>query len=838
MRLFKSLLVSVAFSLLITSCATVPDPAPVEVEEVQDQGPEEPLLHSLIAENNNKELSDMFNMDMNVNEKDSQGRTALHIAAIKGNIQMIERLLLYGAEIDTRDNEGKTPLIQAIDNIQYSAAGLLVKSHADIFIADNSGKSTADYSVEKGLSAMEQIVSDENKDNLNDQGLGLIHMAAQKGIYQLVDFLIEKEVNVNKRTEEGKLALDYSLENKMDLDFAKVSASLITAGSSRSKYTDFNYIYTVFQLSDFNIRDEYGKTPLHKAAELGHEGFVRYFLQNEASLDIRDKPGNTPLHEAVRSGYINIVKLLLHAGANVNAEDFNENTPLHVSLSVEKNSDIAELLIDEGADVNSKNSFGNTPLHLTVSLQESKDMAEILIENGAFIDSRNKSGNTPLMLSVDKEHKDIALLLIRMGADIYAVNIDQKTPVELALDKGPEVIQWLITPANVNKSDNSGNTILHLAILLSKESTVISQLLEIGAIADIRNMQGNTPFHEAVTLRNSENSRTLMAAGSSLFITNNSGESPLLLSFKNGPEYVREVLTPQYINLTDAMNNTPLFWAVNWSTPEMVQLLITLGAQVNIRNMNGSTPLHEVVRSGSMESAEILIENGADMTAVDATGNTALHEVVFWDAMDVGNLLLVKGADIDAKNNAGRTALLEAVNLGRESVVNFFLQRGADINTTDNTGKTPLFDASIAGHYDIVKLLLENKASLNRRDNKGNTVLHVALISERKEITQLLIKNNTDIFAMNRNGKSPLSIALDQGSETLKWFLNEFNVNSVNNSGMTPLHFAVKNRSGRDVITQLINSGADTNVRNSYGLTPAEYAQEENYSEVLDLLRE
>ena len=134
-------------------------------------------------------------------------------------------------------------------------------------------------------------------------------------------------------------------------------------------------------------------------------------------------------------------------------------------------------------------------------------------------------------------------------------------------------------------------------------------------------------------------------------------------------------------------------------------------------------------------------------------------------------------------------------------------------------------------------LLIENGASLSRRDEKGNTVLHVALISDNREIAKLLIKNNSDIFALNRNGNSPLSIALAQGSETLNWFMTEENINAVNNDGMTPLHFAVKNKSGREVITQLIEKGANIEIRNSYGQTPAEYAQEQKYADVLDLLK-
>ena len=57
---------------------------------------------------------------------------------------------------------------------------------------------------------------------------------------------------------------------------------------------------------------------------------------------------------------------------------------------------------------------------------------------------------------------------------------------------------------------------------------------------------------------------------------------------------------------------TPLHNAAGYSTKEMVELLISNGANVNAKNEDGWTPLHD---AATKEVAELLIDKGADMEA-------------------------------------------------------------------------------------------------------------------------------------------------------------------------------------------------------------------------------
>ena len=71
-----------------------------------------------------------------------------------------------------------------------------------------------------------------------------------------------------------------------------------------------------------------------------------------------------------------------------------------------------------------------------------------------------------------------------------------------------------------------------------------------------------------------------------------------------------------------------LFWAVVCGNPELVNLLLDHGADINIkshRNTGGLTPLHQAVSINHDTEASILIQRGADLTIRDADGLTPLE---------------------------------------------------------------------------------------------------------------------------------------------------------------------------------------------------------------------
>ena len=57
--------------------------------------------------------------------------------------------------------------------------------------------------------------------------------------------------------------------------------------------------------------DKYGRTPLSRAAEKGHESIIELLLQKGAATDAIDKYGWTPLSWAAEKGHVSMVKLCI-----------------------------------------------------------------------------------------------------------------------------------------------------------------------------------------------------------------------------------------------------------------------------------------------------------------------------------------------------------------------------------------------------------------------------------------------------------------------------------------------------------------------------------------------
>lgn len=111
------------------------------------------------------------------------------------------------------------------------------------------------------------------------------------------------------------------------------------------------------------------------------------------------------------------------------------------------------------------------------------------------------------------------------------------------------------------------------------------------------------------------------------------------------------------VNAQDENGNTPLKYASAEPHPEVLRVLISLGASPVISDHRGFTPIHCVAGHGfydeAIEVAQILIKAGADVNARSTThGFVPLHEV---RTVKMVELLLRHRADASIRNDAGQT---------------------------------------------------------------------------------------------------------------------------------------------------------------------------------------
>jgi ankyrin repeat protein len=112
-----------------------------------------------------------------------------------------------------------------------------------------------------------------------------------------------------------------------------------------------------------------------------------------------------------------------------------------------------------------------------------------------------------------------------------------------------------------------------------------------------------------------------------------------------------------------------------------------------------------------------------------------------------------------------------------------------------------------------------------------DTALHVAAASYRPEIAQALVAGGADVGAKNRRGAQPIHYAADGGPGAANWnpdaqaatiaYLVKAGAdpNAVDNSGVAPLHRAVRTRCAA-AVSALLDGGADPRRPNRNGSTP------------------
>ena len=266
---------------------------------------------------------------------------------------------------------------------------------------------------------------------------------------------------------------------------------------------------------------------------------------------------------AAQTGSTEVSELLIKAGADVNArEEWRGQTPLMWAVAG-RNSELADLLIKRGADVEARaeaNDWGSQVTSepraqyrptggLTVLLYAIRggclDCVKSVLKRGANIDRPTPDGITPLMAALDNMQFEIANHLLDQGANPHVADWWGRTALHIAIDMRSFSNRFLLgagnspaegdappndaaalvmakrllaagvdpnTQLNFHRPGRGGNTgrftddllttgctpLLRAA--LSFDDEVIALLLEHGAIVDLPNVMGVTPFMAAAGL--------------------------------------------------------------------------------------------------------------------------------------------------------------------------------------------------------------------------------------------------------------------------------------------------------------------------------------------------
>ncbi|MDR2182392.1 MAG: ankyrin repeat domain-containing protein, partial [Treponema sp.] len=546
----------------------------------------------------------------------------------------------------------------------------------------------------------------------------------------------------------------------------------------------------------------------------------------------RNIEGKTALYLAVEENRVDVVPLLVAHNAEILAADNGGLTPLE--KAIKEKSPCLPLLLTEQS-VQQRDSAGTSPLHVAVRGKSDVTITNTILDLHAAVDARNKEGNTALHLANIVNNEPSGTLLISRGADIFAPNSRGESPLYLAFHSPGNVREWMLTPATLEAQDGLGNTALHYAAQW-KLAVHVPLLVRRGSRLEAANATGETPLFMAARVDSPETVQALIAAGA-------------------------------LVNARDSLGNSALHAAVRWNAPRAIETLAAAGLSVNVQNLAGKAPLHDAVRLGITSVETQLIRKGANIEVRDNSGTTPLMEAVMGGFPAAAERLLQAGADPVARNNNGDTPLHVAVAMQRSDLVTMLLNHGAPIHARNSRGTTP-FEIALVTSSGMVNTLLTKDRVLMADDNglsplhiaikerasppiiqaiiargsrisavdgEGRTPLRLALDLDALDEAKILSDAGSDVFSPASDGKTPAAAALAKGDGAVRAVFSGRAINARDGTGNTVLHYAAQTgRSG--MIAVLLELGANKNLRNIAGESPADIARRWNYHDAASLL--
>lgn len=282
------------------------------------------------------------------------------------------------------------------------------------------------------------------------------------------------------------------------------------------------------------------------------------------------------------------------------------------------------------------------------------------------------------------------------------------------------------------------------------------------------------------------------------------------------------------VNARNDGGMTPMHYASDLKSDSMLQLLIANNARVNANSDKGRSPLHSAARLGRTSNIKLLLRSGAKINAGDDNGITPLHMAAYFGHKKALKELLKKEADVNALDIKGNTPLYYIVN--NIDLAYALLEKGANPNIENKVGESPLHKAVKAGLLDNARMLIEagSQFKCNMFEDGKTSPMHIAAELEDPSMLQLLIECRATTDSTDEDGETPLHIAVENGNAQHVFNLAnalDANIDAQDPYGETALHKAV-DLGNLDMITILINAGADWNIEDAYGFTPMEDAED------------
>lgn len=574
---------------------------------------------------------------VDLNYKNHDNLTSLHLASKSGFVNLVKKLLLCGASPNIQGagiEEMKTALHYSIEANDVN----VVQAFVD-FKAETDSEQVPDFNLRcaNGDTPLSLALSLKHNDlvpilikggadvNARNGELTLLHQAIQKEAAETAIFLMEQGADVNALTGEQESTLELAIHCRLEA----VVDALCSRGVSLSSQ---NILWSALETEQENIAsvlvkhgidtdcwsldsDGMLQTLLHRAIDAHNEYAAIFLIRSGCDIDSpRQTPNEggdssssssptttkeSPLHMCCTLGLSKVVQTLIEHGCNVNAVNNLNETPLHHAIKNKHEEIILILLRHPSIDIKIRDKAGNTPF-ATALMERNHKAAEKILDRmptaGEQIDSR---GRNFLHLAIIREDLEscLFLLAIQVDVNIKVHDVNQATPLMIAASSENEMLirNLILAGARLNDTNSTQKTALHIAAERGRLSAV-QALLQNGCDFDVIDAEGNNALHIAMRECTLPIVKELLTESRiNAEVINMKGRNPLHELCRSGRDSVAASICelflecmPNYpINQPDLMGNTPLLLAYMRGETKLCRVLVKSGACLGAENKDG-----------------------------------------------------------------------------------------------------------------------------------------------------------------------------------------------------------------------------------------------------------
>lgn len=356
------------------------------------------------------------------------------------DFKKMQEFLDKGADINTRDVDGRTALMYMCETGSWNDVKFFLDRKADISLSDPNGMMATHYAARN-----------KNTETLNQWAM-LPYVNMKRG----------------DRTERTPLwhAIDASLPENVDIclyydepnadEYGLNGDTLITKAARKDRSVDLIERLLMYSVNGVNSHDSSGNSLLQIALQKNDKPLCDYLLRyKDINVNTYNLSHFSPLMQAALNGDEKMVKALLQRGADVKCVDnFGNNVMIYAVQG--ENAQVVDMLASYGADLNCENKKGLFPLTVAAQARNYK-LFEQLYRLGANVNAVNKRGKSIADEYAVATHSDLKddLRFRRINVRINSDFGEELTPVDSQKgnsDQSARVSEYLMNAEKKGKT--------------------------------------------------------------------------------------------------------------------------------------------------------------------------------------------------------------------------------------------------------------------------------------------------------------------------------------------------------------------------------------------------